>query len=157
MIRIWLLVLLLPLVSGACQSKQSAAVPVYQKTSDKKLEGILDDLSFALTEHNLRIVNKLHIGKAVQLRGNNKFPDYEVILYCSISFAEDVLGAEPELINACPGKITVRSEGNKYIISAPLWPENTANAKVNTLTAQMNQTIRDVVDFSTEHWLSKTK
>ncbi len=129
----------------------------YERTSDKRLEDILDDLVFSLTEHNLRIIDQLHIGQAVRLRGNNDFPDYEVIMYCSITFAEKMLSSMPTLVNACPGKITVSGRNGRYLITATLWPENIPGKGLHDMMSGMNQTIKDVVDYSTEHWLTKNE
>ena len=131
----------------------NGASDYYEKSTEKNLQDILEDLEFAITEHNLRIVDRLHLGQAIQLRGNQDFPDYEIILYCSISFAEKMLELAPELINACPGRITVRGEETSYIISAPLWPEYSNNNDLNHLMFTMNKMVREIVDFSALNWL----
>lgn len=125
----------------------------YEKTTDKPLKDILEDIEFAITEHNLRIVDHLHIGQAIKQRGNRDFPVYEVILYCSITFAEKILELAPELINACPGRITVRANETSYIISAPLWPDEANNVKLKKLISGMNKIVRDIVDYASLKWL----
>ena len=125
----------------------------YEKTTDKSLQVILEDIEFALTEHNLRIVDRLHIGQAIKSRGNADFPDYEIILYCNLAFAKDMLELDPALINVCPGRVTVRSAGNSYIISAPLWPEHNTDLKLNKLMFNMNNIVRKIVDYAALDWL----
>ena len=49
----------------------------YKKTTIKLLSDIVDDAEFAITERNFRIVNRLHIGKAIRDRGYPDYPDYE--------------------------------------------------------------------------------
>ena len=125
----------------------------YEKRTDKSLQEILEDIEFAITEHNLRIVDRLHIGQAIKDRGNRDFPDYEIILYCNLTFAKEMLELDPSLINVCPGRVTVRSAGNAYIISAPLWPENTQNTTLNRITYNMNKIVRKIVDYAALDWL----
>ena len=127
--------------------------PNYEKFADKPLAVILEDIEFAITEHNLRIVDRLHIGQAIRQRGNENFPDYEIILYCSITFAEKMLELEPELINACPGRISVRGQESSYIISAPLWPEHNDNPDLNELMFNMNKLVRNIVDYAALDWM----
>lgn len=125
---------------------------VYELSTSNSLAGILEDLEFALTERNLRIVERLHIGQAIQSRGKKNFPDYEVIMYCSLTFVEKILALDPALINACPGRITVRGGANAYIISAPLWPEQNGNPALDELMQHMNLMIHEIVDYAAAGW-----
>lgn len=125
----------------------------YERTTDKSLQDILEDIEFALTEHNLRIVERLHLGQAIRSRGHQDFPDYEIILYCSLSFAEKMLELAPELINACPGRVTVRGRENAYIISAPLWPEPGTDPGLDHLMSGINDVVRKTVDYAALDWL----
>jgi len=125
---------------------------VYEKTAHKSLPDILEDAEFSITEHNLRVVDRLHIGKSIRERGNGEFPDYEIILYCSLTFAEKILALSPELINICPGRISVRGARDDYIISAPLWPEHGDKAVLNRLMHDMNTTVKTIVNYAAEDW-----
>ena len=100
----------------------------------------------------MRITGTLNIGKAIRERGNNNFPDYEVIMFCNLSYAKQMLELEPEFINSCPLKITIRDAGKDYVITAPLLPENTNNEEMNKLTVKINSLIREIVEFSAEDW-----
>jgi len=124
----------------------------YEISSDKSLQDILEDIEFAMTEHNLRIVDRLHIGQAIKLRGNEDFPDYEVILYCNLTFAQKMLELDPELINTCPGRVTVRGKANSYIISAPLWPEQNTDIRLNELMHALNNQLIKIVDYAALEW-----
>lgn len=147
-IPVWVLPLIL-LLSSACDPGSN---DVYEKSSLKTLTDILEDAEFAITEHNLRIVDQLHIGQAVRARGNSQFPEYEIILYCSLTFAEKMLSLAPGLINLCPGRITVRGTRDTFIISAPLWPEHSDNAELNRLMHDMNGMVRTIVDYAAADW-----
>lgn len=125
----------------------------YEASTDKLLQDILDDVEFAITERNLRITDRLHVGKAIRERGNPDFPDYEIIMYCSLTFAQKMLELAPDFINLCPGRIAVRSHGDSFIISAPLWPEQTDNMELKHLMQMMNNLVKEIVDYAVEDWL----
>ncbi len=124
----------------------------YAASTDKSLQDILEDAEFAITERNLHITGRLHIGQAIRDRGNPDFPDYEVIMYCSLTFAQKMLELAPDFINSCPGRIAVRSQGDSFIISAPLWPEQTDNMELKHLMHTMNNMVREIVDYAVEDW-----
>ncbi|NIR94830.1 MAG: DUF302 domain-containing protein, partial [Gammaproteobacteria bacterium] len=65
---------------------------------------VLEDAEFAISERNMRITDRLHIGRAIRDRGYEDFPDYEIILFCSLTYARRMLELEPEFINFCPFK-----------------------------------------------------
>lgn len=146
------LVLIFFLIPGI-ESKAHGQNDYYSVTTDKSLQEVLDDIEFAITERNLRITNRLHIGKTIRERGNSEFPDYEIILYCSLTFAEKILELNPDYINYCPGRITVRKNNNHVIITAPLWPDDINNVELRQLILQMNSQVRDIVDFATKDWI----
>ncbi len=127
--------------------------PVYSLTTDKPLQEVLDDTEFAITERNLRITGRLHVGKTIQERGDEEFPANEIILYCSVQFAQKILKLAPDFINFCPGRITIREENNYLIIAAPLWPENTENKELKQHMIKMNELVREIVDFAAKDWL----
>jgi len=125
----------------------------YEASTDKLLQDILDDVEFAITERNFRITDRLHVGKAIRERGNPDFPDYEIIMYCSLTFAQKMLELAPEFINWCPGRITIRNQGEAFIVSAPLWPEQTDNLELKRHMQAMNNMVREIVDYAVEDWL----
>jgi len=124
----------------------------YTRKTQKPLQEIIDDTEFAITERNLRITGRLHIGEAIQERGNPDFPPYEIILYCSIAIAQKMLELSPDYINSCPGRITIRLENELYIISAPLWPESSSNKELKKLMQNMNKLVREIIEFAAEDW-----
>ena len=137
------------ILASSCARVEDA---VYEKTTQKTLPDILEDTEFSITEHNLRIVDRLHIGQSVRSRGNGQFPDYEIILYCSLTFAEKILSLSPEMINICPGRITIRGTGDSHIISAPLWPEHTGTRELRRLMHNMNGEVKAIVDYAAADW-----
>ena len=125
----------------------------YQVETDKAFEEVLDDTIFAITERNFRITSHLHIGKAIRDRNNPDFPEYEVLLYCNLVYAKKMLDLDPDMINSCPGRITIRQSDDRIIITAPLWPEQMKDKSLKTHMQKMNVLIRDIVDYAADDWL----
>lgn len=126
---------------------------VYERETSKPIADVLDDAEFAIVERNFRITGSLHIGRAIRERDGDGFPDYEVILFCNLAHARAMLELEPQLVNFCPGRITVRGAGNQVIVSAPLLPQNTGHARGEALLAEINGLIREIVDYAAETWM----
>ena len=125
----------------------------YQMETDKPFEEVLDDAIFAITERNFRLTSHLHIGKAIRDRKNPDFPDYEVLLYCNLSYTKKMLELDPNMISSCPGRITVRQNGDRVNITAPLWPEKMKDNELKLHMQKMNELIREIVDYATDDWL----
>jgi uncharacterized protein (DUF302 family) len=125
---------------------------VYQREARKPLADVLDDIEFAVTERNFRITGTLHVGRGIRERHETNFPDYEVILFCNLEYAKQMLELNPSLINLCPGRITVRDSGNSVIIAAPLLPEDSGNARADRLLRKVNRLVREIVDYGAENW-----
>jgi len=125
----------------------------YQVETDKAFEEVLDDTIFAITERNFRITSHLHIGKAIRDRNNPGFPEYEVLLYCNLVYAKKMLDLDPDMINSCPGRITIRQSDDRIIITAPLWPEQMKDKTLKTHMQKMNVLIREIVDYAADDWL----
>jgi len=125
----------------------------YQLSTEKAFEEVLDDTIFAITERNFRINGHLHIGKGIRDRKNPDFPDYEVLLYCNLVYAKTMLELDPEMISSCPGRITVRQDNEKVIITAPLWPVDMKNEELKSHMQKMNVLVREIVDYAADDWL----
>ena len=125
----------------------------YQMETDKPIEEVLDDAIFAITERNFRLTSHLHIGKSIRDRKNPEFPDYEVLLYCNLSYAKKMLELDPNLITSCPGRITVRQKGDMVNITAPLWPEKMKDNELKLHMQKMNELVREIVDYAADDWL----
>ncbi len=125
----------------------------YQMETDKLFEEVLDDAIFAITERNFRLTSHLHIGKAIRDRKNPDFPDYEVLLYCNLSYTKKMLELDPNMIRSCPGRITVRQNGDMVNITAPLWPEKMKDNELKLHMQKMNGLVREIVDYAADDWL----
>tara|TARA_B100001142_G_scaffold256543_1_gene257955 strand:+ start:1928 stop:2431 length:504 start_codon:yes stop_codon:yes gene_type:complete len=121
---------------------------IYEKKSKKTFANVIQDAEFAITENNFRITNRLHIGKAIKERGNIDFPQNEVILFCNLTIAEEMLRIEPRYINYCPYKVTV-TDSNEYVtIATRLLPLETNNSKMSTVFETINKILRSVVEYA---------
>jgi uncharacterized protein (DUF302 family) len=123
-----------------------------ERVSTKEVAQILDDAEFAITERNFRINNRLHIGKAISKRGQGGFPDYEVILFCNLSYAKKMLELAPDFISYCPQRIAIRDAGQQRIITASLLPNETKSQALNAITGEINSLVWEIVDFAAKDW-----
>ena len=130
---------------SACSNESNQ---IHEKESDKSFADIIQDAEFIITENNFRIMNRLHIGDAIQKRGSNDFPNNEVILFCNLTIAEEMLKIEPRYINYCPYKITVTEFNNKHLVGTHLLPLTNRNGEMNEFAKKINQTLRSMVEYS---------
>ncbi len=121
---------------------------IYEKTTQKSFQDVLQDAEFAITENNFRITNRLHIGKAIQERGNTDFPQNEIILFCNLEIAEDMLKIEPRYINYCPYKITVTDSGGTVTIGTRLLPYITDNPEMDNISKYINTILNSMVEYA---------
>jgi uncharacterized protein (DUF302 family) len=147
-------VLLLLLVS-ACSKTPPANVadganPVVRYATDKPFADVVDELEFAISERNFRITGYNKVGSAMRERGHEDFPDMEVIHFCSLEVAREVLEYDPGYIAMMPCRITVHVEAGRTIISVILLPENHPDARVVAFARRMNATLREIAAFALE-------
>jgi len=127
---------------------------IYKGFSEKNYTDIIQDVEFAVTESNFRIVNRINIGEAIQERKNSAFPKNEVVLFCNLTIAEEMLKLEPDFINFCPYKITITerledSDFNKKImVSTRLLPTDTESKNINNFSANINKILRKMVEYA---------
>jgi len=155
-ISLTVLVFILLFLQTGCSTEVDKHVnqsAYYQLSTEKVLEEVLDDTIFAITERNFRITGHLHIGKGIRDRKNPDFPDYEVLLYCNLVYAKKMLELDPEMINSCPGRITVRQHNKKVVITATLLPVDMKNEELKSHMQHMNVLIREIVDYAADDWL----
>jgi len=127
-----------------------ASTLVLQGSTDKPFEDVVDELEFAITEHNFRITGRNAIGKGIRKRGYPDFPNVEIIHFCSLEYARQVLEIDPGFVVQMPCRITVHEEGQKVVISAILLPEDHRDPRVNAFARKMNTRLREILDFALE-------
>ncbi len=121
---------------------------------DKPFAEVIEDLEFAITERNYRVVNTLEIGEAIQARGHENFPDSSVILFCNLDFARQMLEIEPDYLNHCPARISVRQTPQGVLTSGHLFPKTGYNAALDKLISTTNTDISDIIDYASRSWLT---
>ena len=121
---------------------------IFEKTTEKSFDDVLQDAEFAITENNFRITNRIHIGKAIKERGNENFPQNEVILFCNLEIAEDMLKIEPRYINYCPYKITVSESGGTITVGTRLLPPLTDNPDMDNISKYINTILSSMVEYA---------
>ena len=162
--KYWLLlaVLISGLLLTSCEpntpanSRQSKAVHHHStdliETSEttKSFDDVVFELEFAITERNYRITGKNTIGKGLRTRGYENFPDVEVIHFCNLEYAREVLLIDPGFVAQMPCRITVHEANAVTVISLVLLPQDHENEKVNDFSRRMNGILRDIVKFVVE-------
>lgn len=142
----FLLITLCFLITLVACTKESNQL--FEKSTKKQFIDVIQDTEFAITENNFRITNRLHIGNAIQERGNTEFPQNEVILFCNLTLAEKMLIIEPRYINYCPYKITVTDSGGHIIIGTRLLPTKTGNRQMDKFSKMINKILRSMVEYA---------
>lgn len=134
---------------SACQTPDPPRLYA-RETTQKSYPDVLAELELAITERNFRLTGHNQIGKAIREREHIAFPDYDTFQFCNLSEARRLLEQSPAAINWMPCQIAVRTEGGRIIVTTPLLPVGTENPTLNAFSEQMNQTLRDIVDFSVD-------
>ena len=117
---------------------------------DKPFEDVIFELNFAITERNLRITGRNTIGKGLRERGYEDFPDVEVIHFCSLELAHEVLLLDPGFVAHMPCRVTVHEEGGKTVVTLIKLPLDHPNPKVNEFSQHMNEMLTEIVEFTVE-------
>lgn len=149
----WLLGLVLPLLAltmpGCTRQRQEP--PYYSaETSTKSYQDVLAELEVAITERNFRITGHNKIGSVIRERENIAFPDYDTIQFCNLTEARVVLEISPAAVVWMPCNVTVRSEAGKVIVTTHLLPSDSSDPRLNELARQMNEKLKEIVNFAVE-------
>jgi uncharacterized protein (DUF302 family) len=121
---------------------------LYEVSTQKPFANVIQDAEFAITENNFRITNRLHIGSAIKKRGNADFPQNEIVLFCNLTIAEEMLKIEPRYINYCPYKITITDTEGHITIGTRLLPLKTNNPKMDKVSKNINKILRSMVEYA---------
>ncbi len=136
------------LLLNACINQSSQTNQLLAKTSDKPIIEVIEDAEFAITEYNFRIINRLQIGQAIKERGNLDFPQTEIILFCNLTLAEQMLQIAPNYINYCPYSVSIMAADKQTMISARLLPTDAKQDKLNQLAKKINKMLSSIVEYA---------
>ncbi|ABK46198.1 protein of unknown function DUF302 [Magnetococcus marinus MC-1] len=71
------------------------------------MEDVVFDLESGLAEHNLKVVAKQHLGKAIAERSGEPFPAYDIYHICNLTVGEKIIRAEPAFGAFLPCKVVL--------------------------------------------------
>jgi len=134
--------------SACAEEKHEAGNPILQGETTKSFSDVVEELEFAITEHNFRITGANKIGSALRERGHKDFPDVEVIHFCSLEHAFDVLSLDLDYVAQMPCRVAVYRKGGKTVIDMILLPENHPDPRVNKFARRINGILRDIFEFA---------
>ena len=120
---------------------------VVRYTVKKPFADVIFELNFAITDRNFRITGRNSIGEGLRQRGYKNFPNVEVIHFCSLELAREVLEIDPGFVAHMPCRITVHEADGKTVISLLKLPLDSADARVNAFARRMNATLTEIVEF----------
>jgi uncharacterized protein (DUF302 family) len=123
---------------------------ILRGTTDKPFADVIQELEFAITERNFRITGRNTIGKGLRDRGYTDFPEVEVIHFCSLETAREVLLLDPGYVALMPCRVTVHVVDQKTVVSLILLPERHRNPKVVAFAKRMNNSLREILAFVLE-------
>ncbi|MGE3775042.1 MAG: DUF302 domain-containing protein [Gammaproteobacteria bacterium] len=118
--------------------------------TDKSFDDVILELDFAITERNFRITGRNTIGKGLRERGYADFPDVEVIHFCNLEYAREMLLLDPDYVAQMPCRITVHREREQTVVNVVLLPEDHPDPRVNAFARRMNGLLREILAFVLE-------
>ncbi|MGX2039320.1 DUF302 domain-containing protein [Methylocaldum sp. MU1018] len=144
------IVALLLIILPGCAAQKGPEPLYYRAETAKPYQDVLAELELAITERNFRITGHNRIGSVIRERENIRFPDYDTIQFCNLTLAREMLEISPESVIYMPCNVAVRSENGKVVVITHLLPTRSANSKMNEFARQMNEKLKQIVDFAVE-------
>ena len=143
--------LLIPMFLQACNTfPKSEFIEYYQVESVKAYDDILAELEIAIAEHNFRITGHSRVGKVIRERGSPNFPEYDTVQFCNLTHAKTLLLMSPHAVQYMPCNIVVYQFEGKVIIKTHLLPTHSDNAELDKFMSQMNEELKQIVDFAAQ-------
>ena len=137
----------LPAAAGSVDIKPEGALLV-RYSVDKSFDDVIFELNFAITDHNFRITGRNNIGAGLRERGYQDFPNVEVINFCSLELAREVLLLDPGFVAHMPCRVTVHEDHGRTVISLVKLPLDSRDPRVNDFARRMNATLTEIVEFA---------
>lgn len=138
------------LISGCSSTPTADLVHYYQLETSKPYDDVLAELEIAITENNFRITGHSHVGKVIRRRENIDFPEYDTIQFCNLSHAKKLLQMSPHSVRHMPCNIVTYTYNDKTIVKVRLVPTDTNNPELNQFAREMNDILKQIVDFTVE-------
>lgn len=148
--RILTFISLLSMASCASLPPNSEIIQYYEANTTKPYDEVLSEVQGAIAEHNFRITAHSRVGKVIRERGAKDFPDYDTIQFCNLTHAKTMLEISPHLVRYMPCNIVIYQDQGKTVVKTHLMPTDTDNPQLNQFFQQMNQMLKEIVDFAVE-------
>jgi uncharacterized protein (DUF302 family) len=119
-------------------------------STTKPFKTVVDEVDFAIAEHNFRITGRNTVGSAIRERGHTNFPEVEILSFCNLENARKFIELDNHYAGQMPCRIAIYQAEGKVWVSAPLLPEKHADPRLDPLAKALNKEIRDIVEFAVE-------
>lgn len=136
------------IASCASLEAPSERVFYYQVSTQKPYDEVLAELEVAIAEHNFRITGHSRVGKVIRERGAVGYPEYDTVQFCNLTLAKTILDITPHAIGFMPCNIVTYQFEGRTLIKTHLLPENSDNNQLNQFALEMNQQLRQIVDYA---------
>jgi len=120
-------IVLLLLITAPFQTASTETpsdIQVYRLETEKPFDDVIEDLKFAISEHNFRLTSENNIGRAIAKRENIAFPEATILHFCNLKIAQAFLEIDPDYLLRMPCRIAVRKANNSVIVETWLQPES---------------------------------
>lgn len=117
--------------------------PTYQKNTQKAFDTVVEDLLFAISQHNFRLTEQSNIGQAIAEREEKNFPKVTVLHICNLTYAQTLLEKQIASPLHMPCRISIRQEANRVVIETLLLPDNAAH---QAFVDEINQILQAIVN-----------
>ncbi len=148
------LTLLCVAVSGLSAQAEDRTIVIgneslYSVRTTRDYDEVIEDVKFAIANHNFRITGGNVIGSAIADRHGLDFPKSEVVHFCNLEYARRMIELSTETVRHMPCKIIVRETADRQVVvEARLLP--LAEAELGELTNEVNDILRSMIDESVE-------
>jgi uncharacterized protein (DUF302 family) len=129
----------------------SELLELYEVSTSKPYDEVLAEVQVAIAEHNFRITGHSRIGKVIRERGTANFPDYDTLQFCNLTHAKTLLQMSPHAVKYMPCNMVIYFYQGKTIVKTHLMPTTSENIELNRFLLNMNQELKQIVDFAVEN------
>ena len=137
-------------LSGCTTQPPGEFVPYYQVETHKPYPDVIAELEAAIAENNFRITGHSRVGKVIRERENIAFPEYDTVQFCNLTLAKQILLMSPHAIRFMPCNVVTYEYSGKVILRTHLLPTDNGNPEMDKFAENMNQTLKNIVDFAAE-------
>ncbi|MCF6191308.1 MAG: DUF302 domain-containing protein [Cocleimonas sp.] len=124
----------------------NVSVPVYFKETDKTFGDVIEDLLVIIGEHNFRLNQHAHIGRAIAERNKSPYFSADVLHFCNLSYAKELLDIAPDYLLRMPCRISIRQQKNKNTrIEVWLLPED--DKRTIEFAKKINTILKKIVNY----------